>query len=138
MKSTHEKVLRDHALKCTPARLLVLAIFESSHTPLTVQALHTLMRKSTIDLVTLYRTLESFEKAGIIRRVDLRQDAISYELAKEHHHHIVCTKCGVIEDVPSCDVATLIKNIARSSSKFKHIQEHTFELFGVCTNCATS
>ena len=137
MKSSYDKVLRDHALKCTPTRLLVLGIFESTHTPLTVQALHALMRKSKIDLVTLYRTLESFEKAGIIRRVDLRQDSISYELAEEHHHHIVCTSCGIIEDIPSCDVATLVTKITRSSSKFKKIQEHTFELFGICSDCST-
>ena len=135
MSASQAKIVREHGLKCTPTRIRILEVFESTRTPLTTQALHALVSKSKIDLVTLYRTVESFEKAGIIRRVDLRQDSVSYELAQAHHHHIVCTNCGLVEDIPSCDVAVLVKKIARSSSTFTKIQEHTFELFGLCAKC---
>ena len=95
-------------------------------------------KKSGMDLVTVYRTLASFEKAGIVKRVDLRADAVLYELNDEHHHHIVCTNCGTVEDFELCDMEALTKKIAQKSKHFKTIQEHTLELFGICTQCVTA
>ena len=61
--------------------------------------LHKKLKKYKIDLVTLYRTLASFEKNKLVKRVDLHKDAIYYELNLEHHHHIVCVECGKVDDL---------------------------------------
>ena len=136
-KINNQKMLRDAKLKCTIPRLAVIALLAEKHTPISVQAIHdALMKKDSIDLVTVYRTLASFEKAGLVKRVDLRKDTILYELANDHHHHLVCTNCGTTEDFVVCDVEDITKKVLNKSSKFSTIQQHSLELFGICKVCA--
>ena len=90
------------------------------------------------DLVTVYRTVESFEKSGIVKSIDLRKGVVLYELAEKHHHHIVCTKCGIVEDVDTCGVDTLVTNIVSRAKKFDFVQDHSFELFSICNSCRIS
>ncbi len=132
-----ETVLQKAGLKITPARREILAYIIELHTPCGAQDIARALKKKDIDLVTIYRTLLSFEKAGIVRRVDLRTDAVVYEVATTHHHHIVCTSCGMVEDFTDCDVSIRMKKIIRASKKFTSIQDHSFELFGTCGMCTT-
>ena len=123
-------------LKYTAPRLAVVTLLGDKHEPLSVQNIYdSLASKNNIDLVTIYRTLASFEKAGLVKRVDLRKDAILYELANDHHHHLVCTNCGTTEDFVVCDVEEITKKVLVKSSKFNAIQQHSLELFGICKDC---
>jgi Fe2+ or Zn2+ uptake regulation protein len=130
-----KKILHDAKLKCTPSRLTILTLLVSKHVPFSAQEIFENCLGKKIDLVTIYRTLASLEKARIIRRLDLRKDAVLYEFVVTHHHHIVCTECGIVEDFQLCDIDNLVKKIAVQAKKFTVIQEHTFELFGICRNC---
>jgi Fur family ferric uptake transcriptional regulator len=92
--------------------------------------------KNKIDEATVYRTLASFEKMGIIRQVNLRREAVYFELNIDHHHHIVCVKCGDIEDFKeSSEIEKILGRIVEKSSRFKIIKEHSLELFGLCKTC---
>src|SRR5437868_3633705 len=105
MNMTHEeKVLKNAGLKITQSRLAVLRSFSGDCKPISAE---NIFKKIDTDLVTVYRTLNSFEKAGIIKKVDLRKDSAQYELAHTHHHHIVCTDCGKTEDFEKCGVETI-------------------------------
>lgn len=129
-------VLKEYDLKATKPRELILAALGAERRPYNAQELfETLSKKHDIDLVTIYRTLASFEKAGLAKRVDLRQDAVAYELAGEHHHHIVCTECGTVEDFELCDMEAVTKKVVAKSKRFTAVREHTLELFGVCDSC---
>lgn len=144
------EILKRRKLKLTPARLAVLALFESSLCqPLSADDIHLKLKKlkkAEIDLVTVYRTLASFEKEGILKKVDLHKSAAYYELAdgtadggskrKHHHHHIVCTACGLIEGFDDCNVEALSKKALAASSKFSSVSKHSLELFGVCKACS--
>jgi Fur family transcriptional regulator, ferric uptake regulator len=136
MKDNYVEILKKNKLKVTPARVAILELFGQSNKPLSVDMIEHKIKSKTINQVTIYRTLESFCKLGIISRVDLRQGAMCYELVGEHHHHhIVCTECGILEDFESCQIEGLSKKIISKSTKFKLIKDHSFELFGVCNLC---
>jgi len=140
MKITHDfkKIMHDANLKCTAPRELVIALLYEKHLPLSAQDIfEQLKKKNTIDLATVYRTLASFEKAGLVKRIDLRTDTVLYELNTLHHHHIVCTHCGRVEDFDLCEVDRLMKKVASQSSHFNVVSEHTLEFFGVCTACTS-
>lgn len=96
-----------------------------------------ILKKKKTNLVTVYRTLATFETAGILRRVDLHKDSVFYELAEHHHHHIVCTDCGTVESFEDCDIKSVTKNALARSSKFDSVSSHSLEFFGVCRSCAT-
>jgi len=128
-------IFKTYGLKATAPRSAVLTALESAKVPLNAKELHSKLSEKGIDLVTVYRTIASFEEKRIIRRVDLRKESVSYELALDHHHHIVCTSCGTLEDIDACEIEELSKKLVKKSKQFTKISEHTFELFGLCTAC---
>lgn len=131
-----KNILQDASLKSTAPRLAILESLAKTKKPTSAQELHKALAKKGIDLVTIYRTLASFEKAALVKRLDLRKDAVFYELSGTHHHHIVCTSCGDMEDFETCDMESLSKKIAGKAKKFKAVSQHSLELFGVCTACS--
>ena len=139
--------LKSLGLKSTPARGAVLELFSKKCNPLCAEDIYKKFSsksdikiksstKAKIDLVTIYRTLSSFEAAGILKRVDLHKESTYYELADHHHHHIVCTDCGTVESFDNCAIGNLSKDILKKSSKFNKISQHSLEFFGVCKTCA--
>ncbi len=138
-------LLKEKGYKVTPARLAILEIFSKSKVPLSAEMAYKKLGKSkNINEVTVYRTLGAFEGSGILKRIDLRKDSVYFELADDHHHHIVCTNCNVVEDFENREIEKAIEKMwrrivdksPRFSSKFKLIKEHSLELFGLCRKCA--
>lgn len=129
--------MRKAGYRATPGRVRLLEKLAKSTKPLTIAQIHKTLGAQGINKVTLYRAIESLVFSGIVRRIDLQQDhAHRYELAGEHHHHIVCTKCGTIEDFLVADCTSILKRAAKKSRTFKIINNHSMELFGVCAHCA--
>ena len=52
-----------------------------------------------------YRNLQLLEHAGVVHRIVTNAEFARYELAEDltgdHHHHLICTICGSVEDVPA-------------------------------------
>lgn len=91
---------------------------------------------------TAYRNLAVLEQAGVVRRVLGSDEYARFELAEEitgrHHHHLVCTTCGAVEDFepPQQVEQTLADAIAglASTTGFQ-AQTHRLDLLGTCTDC---
>ncbi|MEY2664780.1 MAG: hypothetical protein RIT04_588 [Candidatus Parcubacteria bacterium] len=141
------QTLKESGFKVTPARQAILSVFAEQHEPIDAEFIFKYIQRAEknttrtgaakdINLVTIYRTLTSLEKAGIVKRVDLRKGSISYELADTHHHHIVCTSCGCIEDFDMCEVEGVARAVLKNSKNFIQVSQHSFELFGTCKKCA--
>lgn len=130
---SYEHVLRSSGLRITPQRSALMRALQRAHTPLTAEELHA---KTDADLVTIYRNLQSLVKAGIVHEVRFKDTSVRYELAHGHHHHIVCTGCGIVEELESCNTSPLDRQALEASKKFSRIQEHALEFFGTCVSCA--
>lgn len=133
----HAATLRTAGHRATSARLAILEVLERASQPLSTQRIYQAIRKdSGADQATVYRSLELLEASGIVRQVDLRHGHAHYELADQNdHHHLVCLHCGRIEDFEGCGVRDMVKKTLRQSKQFASVQEHSFELFGVCKSC---
>lgn len=127
-------LLKQKGYKVTPTRILVLETFSKNEKPLSVDIIYKKLQ-GRINEVTIYRIISSFLLTGILKRVDLRKDRAYFELNNDHHHHIVCTKCDVVESFTDCDIDKLMSKFLNKSSKFVKINAHSFELFGVCKSC---
>ncbi len=145
------EVLKNAGYKVTPARLGILEIFSKTKSPLDAENVYKQLKKGRVSMdgtrhdfaksknineVTVYRTLTSFTESGILKRIDLRKNSVHFELAKEHHHHIVCTKCDTVEDIENKELEKVLGKIVNKLSKFKRIKEHSLEFFGLCVKCA--
>ena len=132
------EVLKKNGYRVTAGRVRLLEILQKAGKPLSIRDILKRAKGGLLDQVTLYRALESFSKRGVVARADLNSGVARYEYTqdKKHHHHLVCTGCGVVEDVEHCSIEALEKNAVKNSRRFKSIYSHNVEFFGSCNRCA--
>jgi Fur family ferric uptake transcriptional regulator len=130
------EILRKAGYRATPGKIAIIEALARAGQPVKANDLIEKLKKE-VDPVTVYRALESFDKSGLVKKIHFHDRSTRYELLlDEHHHHIVCTECGVLEDFESCGAEQMIENIISRSKKFKVVNDHSFELFGVCYSCS--
>lgn len=122
-------------LKRTPARLAISEFLSNSNTPVDAEQIIQYLRAQDLDTnkVTVYRILDFLFKNQVIDRVEFGEGKYRYELKKNHHHHLICTSCGKIQDVEGNLVENLEKKI--QEDKNFQVQSHSLEFFGICSNC---
>jgi Fur family ferric uptake transcriptional regulator len=89
----------------------------------------------------MYRNLADLEEMKIIHKVSGNDDHARYELTEEfigHHHHLICVRCGAIDDfvVTSDTEHALDAALARAarSAKFT-VSGHRLDALGLCARC---
>lgn len=86
---------------------------------------------------TVYRSLEQLESLGLVQRVDLGGEAAGYERVEpsgQHHHHIVCERCGRVVAFEDERLERAIVALGERDD-FK-LSSHEVTLRGVCADCA--
>lgn len=61
----------------------------------------------SIDLSTVYRTVDALQEAGVVQHVHLGHGASVIHLTEEEHHHLVCDVCGRTVDLPLDELGPL-------------------------------
>lgn len=124
--------LRTRGMRATPIRLSIISMLRRSTTPLsTRQILATLSGQP--HKTTVYRETETLTRAGLLRGIDAGDGIKRYEsTAREHHHHVICTKCRSIADLPATDCMHELRR-ARRTGFF--VKDHDVQIFGLCANC---
>lgn len=137
--SQHSQILeslRKSGHRVTPQRVIILEAIQAHGGHISaeevfqqVQAEHPYLNRSTV-----YRTLEMLTKEGIVTVTDLGKGRVHYELHRtEPHHHLVCQKCGKVEQLDHVLLEPLQTALLRQY-KFKANIEH-FAIFGLCNRC---
>ena len=91
---------------------------------------------------SLYRNLAILEQCGAVERITSTDDVARYELTEElseHHHHVVCSSCGRIDDVvlpPAIERALAGAATEAHAQQGYVIDSHRLELVGACPACA--
>lgn len=84
---------------------------------------------------TVFRTIRLLTELGVVCRVLLDDGSLHYRLSQraQHHHHLVCTGCGKVQDLDDCSVSDLVRELSRSSGY--EIEGHWLEFYGHCSAC---
>jgi Fur family transcriptional regulator, peroxide stress response regulator len=91
-------------------------------------------RMPTISLDTVYRTLRTLERLGLITTLGPRRDSVRFDANLNHHHHYVCIRCGRVKDFESEELDDLrVLNAARD---FGSVVGTHVEVRGVCKKCS--
>ncbi len=85
------------------------------------------------DLSSVFRALSRLETEGQVVRVPIDDRRSHYEIARDHHEHLVCETCGAIEPVACSAVETLVEEV-RATSGFA-VSGHSVILTGTCAGC---
>ncbi|HKE98981.1 MAG TPA: Fur family transcriptional regulator [Actinomycetes bacterium] len=120
--------------RSTRQRTAVLATLRAAQGALSAQDLHAELGR-TVGLATVYRTLQGLVDAG---QVDVfRRDsgeALFRLCNPAHHHHLVCERCGRVEEIDACEVEPWAGEVARRRGFT--ITGHQADIFGRCADCA--
>ncbi len=132
-----EKDLKKVGLKITLPRVKILNILEKAEQRhINAEEVYKKLLESGDDvgLATVYRVLTQFEAAGLVIRHRFDSGHAVFELdGKEHHDHLVCIKCGKVEEFMDKVIEERQEAIAKQFN-FK-ITEHCLYLYGMCLSC---
>ena len=119
--------------RVTPSRRAVIAAVLQQAGHFTVDDL--LRRCRGAGRATVFRTIRLLTELDVVCRVLLDDGSLHYRLSErsQHHHHLVCTGCGKVQDLDQCSVSDLVRDLSRSSGY--EIDGHWLEFYGHCAAC---
>jgi Fur family transcriptional regulator, ferric uptake regulator len=141
MNDIHEEAtlrLRRVGQRYTRQRRALVEILRKAPRPLSVAEIYEGARG--LPQSTIYRNVAVLEQANVVHRLVARGDFASFELAEdlgEHHHHMICTSCGKVEDftpTPQLEQAAAALNRIAGRASFK-VHAHRFDVVGMCSDC---
>ncbi len=129
--------LRNAGLKVTLPRVKILEILErSDQRHMSAEDMYKALLDSgeDIGLATVYRVLTQFESAGLVTRQHFEGGHSVFELNQgDHHDHIVCVKCGRVDEFLDGEIEKRQKQIA--IAKGYEITDHSLYIYGICGSC---
>ena len=129
--------LRKAGLKVTLPRVKILDIMEAgSNRHQSAEDVYKALLDmgEDIGLATVYRVLTQFESAGLVKRHHFEGGHSVFELNEgTHHDHILCVKCGKVDEFVDETIEMRQKDIARKLG-YK-MTDHCLYMYGICANC---
>ena len=129
--------LRSAGLKVTVPRVKILEILEKSpYRHMSAENVYKALLDANEDvgLATVYRVLTQFEAAGLVRRHNFESDHAVFELEQgSHHDHLVCVKCGTVDEF--CDEVIEAEQKAIAKKCGYQITDHELVIYGICSDC---
>ncbi len=135
-----DEQLRRTRQRYTPGRRELVEVLCTAARPVTIPELRD--SGATQSQSSLYRNLAVLEHCGAVHRVTSSDDVARYELTEElseHHHHVVCSSCGRIDDVTL--TPAIERALAEAAEEARRqrgylVDSHRLELVGACGTCA--
>ena len=140
LHGTVESRLRATGLRYTDQRRRLIEILARAGSPV---ALPDILRgRRGMAQSSAYRNLADLEQAGVVRRVTVDDEHARYELTEDltgHHHHLICSNCGRVQDLPmpadfERTMDRTLDGLARRAG-FAEVS-HRLDLIGLCRDCA--
>lgn len=102
--------------------------------PVSVGRLAQLLERE-VDRATVYRTIDLFEKLGIINRIwhGFKHQVELSEIFTPHHHHAKCQNCAATIDIGSPELESAIAQLTKQHHFLA--LTHSVEVTGYCQNC---
>lgn len=131
------RILQKNNLRKTPVRAGILNMFLQAHEAVSKKSIEDQLERTT-DRVTVYRTLKTFEDAGIIHSVMDFDGETKYALCSSsceagHHHdahvHFHCSKCGKTKCLEELPVPKIPESLGVQIDQVQIIAK------GICANC---
>jgi len=133
------KQLREHGFRLTPQREMVLSALHDVEGFTTAEEIYERVSAITasVDISTVYRTLELLQDFHLVASVDPGDGQRRYELLGLHgqHFHLVCLSCGEIIGVEPEAIEGLATAM-RERYGFEIDLEH-LSIPGLCCECAS-
>jgi Fur family ferric uptake transcriptional regulator len=120
--------------RVTPSRRAVIAAILAREGKFTADELTTRCRGA--GRATVFRTLRLLTEIGVVCRVLMEDGSLRYLVSERgHHHHLVCTDCGRVDDLDACAITDFVRDLSWATGY--EVEGHWLELYGRCQECRT-
>ncbi|HEX8083955.1 MAG TPA: Fur family transcriptional regulator [Solirubrobacteraceae bacterium] len=133
--------LEREGYRAGPARRTVVELLGRQHCCLSAKQIEEALTAEghEISLASVYRALEVLDELRLVQRLDAGEGVVRYEPAHaggEHHHHIVCDRCGSVASYEDEQLEGAIAQLAERLSW--SVDSHDVVLRGRCPRCRAS
>lgn len=137
VKKQFKEFIKKKGLKFTSQREAVLEEILNVKGHFEIEDMVKTIKEKNIPVsrATVYRTLNILKEMGLVNEVIKYSNKTIYEISlKQHHDHLICTKCGNIIEFSEEEIEKLQDKICKEYG-FKP-ETHRLEIFGTCKNCS--
>ena len=128
--------LKQHNLRWTPQRKLILKVFLELEGHVPIDDLHKKIRSedATIGIATLYRTMKLLIDARLAEMHTFNEKTTYERLYQVNHHdHLICKVCDKTVEFEHPLIEKYQLEVCERHGFT--LKSHRMELFGVCNNC---
>jgi Fur family peroxide stress response transcriptional regulator len=131
------RAFRGAGLRATPQRYAVLEYLAKRSVHATAEEIFRAInrRDPRASRATVYNSLRSLEQAGLVREVVSAGSAARYDASLHRHHHFVCERCGVVEDIPWFELLTAAGPPPMGT---REVRRCDVVFRGICESCGRS
>lgn len=125
---------RAAGLRATSQRYAVLAYLANAPVHATAEEIFGAVnrRDPRVSRATVYNTLKSLIKTGLVREVLPDGPAARFDANLHRHHHFICQQCGTMEDIPWFDIPS---GAGAAELGGRSVAEYEVVFRGVCMKC---
>ena len=133
LKARWQAYLADKRLNTTAQREAIVEQFFRSPEHISIEELLTRVRRRhpKVGYATVYRTLKLLVDAALASERQFGDGQARYEVAGDHHDHLICAKCGLILEFEDDEIERLQERIALRLGGFTVVR-HRHELYALC------
>ena len=133
MSDTYKDCLRQHGMKSTKARNLVLDVLSCKQTLVTVEAVYAELLEGGNKVS--FSTVEMFTQRDLTEKIFLPAEGkYGFSLRRPGHtHRLICLQCHQIVDLPHCPLHDYEREVEKKTDF--DIVSHNLELYGYCPAC---
>jgi Fe2+ or Zn2+ uptake regulation protein len=130
------ELLHERGMRVTSQRLLIERALRHQGGHLTAEQVHELVAPALpgVTQQTVYSTLALLADLGVARRVAAPGPSTRFEAVGADHHHMICERCGAIEDLEARVPLGAVARAARDSGFVPASAGVT--VLGLCARCA--
>ena len=136
IKQEAKELLNSANLRRTGPRVAILSVLLGVGKPQTANQIAARLAPPAVNKVTIYRTLGSLLRAGLVHKAFLQKRTWNFELANrcssvQCHPHFTCTSCGDMHCLTEMSMP-----MAKSPHKDFVIHHQRVQLEGLCPDCS--
>jgi Fe2+ or Zn2+ uptake regulation protein len=131
------ETLHSHGFRATSQRIVIAEELERLGHHVSAEEVRDAVaaRLPNVSLPTVYATLEVLEECGLVRRIAAGHDRALFDAGPRGHHHMVCRRCGRIEDLAA--PAKLSPALAAAADAGFRADGAEVVIRGLCAECAS-
>lgn len=122
-------------LNVTPQRLAIYRALVGDETHPSPDAVFRRVRSShpTVSHATVYKTLDTFERHGIISRLTSLHETVRYDPMTSQHHHIICVRCKKVVNLSDEELKSI--QIPSQVSRDNKVLGYSVHFSVLCSSC---